>query len=56
MARQMTNPEVGAALFNSRNTIEFHLGRVCWKLDMHSRAELISRFAREATEQESPVL
>ena len=52
VARGMTNREVGAALFLSHKTIEFHLGRVYRKLDMHSRAELISRFAREATAQE----
>jgi DNA-binding CsgD family transcriptional regulator len=53
VARGLTNREVGAALFLSHKTIEFHLGRVYRKLDMHSRAELISRFAREATEQEA---
>jgi DNA-binding CsgD family transcriptional regulator len=53
VARGMTNREVGAALFLSHKTIEFHLGRVYRKLGMHSRAELISRFAREATEQEA---
>jgi DNA-binding CsgD family transcriptional regulator len=52
VSRGMTNREVGAALFLSHKTIEFHLGRVYRKLDMHSRAELISRFAREAAEQE----
>ena len=51
VARGMTNREVGAALFLSHKTVEFHLGRVYRKLEMHSRAELISRFAREATEQ-----
>jgi DNA-binding CsgD family transcriptional regulator len=51
VARGMTNREVGAALFLSHKTIEFHLGRVYRKLGMHSRAELISRFAREATEE-----
>lgn len=49
VARGMTNREVGAALFLSHKTIEFHLGRVYRKLGMHSRAELISRFAREAS-------
>ena len=53
VARGMTNREVGAALFLSHKTIEFHLGRVYRKLDLHSRAELISRFAREAIEQEA---
>jgi DNA-binding CsgD family transcriptional regulator len=51
VARGMTNREVGAALFLSHKTIEFHLGRVYRKLGMHSRAELISRFAREAAEE-----
>jgi DNA-binding CsgD family transcriptional regulator len=51
VARGMTNREVGAALFLSHKTIEFHLGRVYRKLDLNSRAELISRFAREATSE-----
>jgi DNA-binding CsgD family transcriptional regulator len=51
VARGMTNREVGAALFLSHKTIEFHLGRVYRKLGMSSRAELISRFAREAAEE-----
>ena len=54
VARGMTNREVGAALFLSHKTIEFHLGRVYRKLGMHSRAELISRFAREAAEAPTP--
>jgi DNA-binding NarL/FixJ family response regulator len=54
VGRGMTNREVGAALFPSHKTIEFRLGRVYRKLDMHSRADLISRFAREATEQRAP--
>jgi DNA-binding CsgD family transcriptional regulator len=54
VARGMTNREVGAALFLSHKTIEFHLGRIYRKLDMHSRAELISRFAREAAEESAP--
>ncbi|HET7856158.1 MAG TPA: AAA family ATPase [Gaiellaceae bacterium] len=54
VARGMTNREVGAALFLSHKTIEFHLGRVYRKLDMHSRSELISRFAREAAPERTP--
>jgi DNA-binding CsgD family transcriptional regulator len=50
VARGMTNREVGAALFLSHKTIEFHLGRIYRKLKMHSRSELIRRFAREAEE------
>ena len=44
----MTNRQVGAALFLSHKTIEFHLGRIYRKLDMRARAELIRRFATEA--------
>jgi DNA-binding CsgD family transcriptional regulator len=51
VARGMTNREVGAALFLSHKTIEFHLGHVYRKLGGSSRAELISRFAREAAEE-----
>ncbi len=47
VARGMTNREVGAALFLSHKTIEFHLGRIYRKLNMRSRAELIRRFATE---------
>jgi DNA-binding CsgD family transcriptional regulator len=47
VARGLTNREVGAALFLSHKTIEFHLGRIYRKLDMQSRAELIRRFATE---------
>jgi DNA-binding CsgD family transcriptional regulator len=54
VARGMTNREVGAALFLSHKTIEFHLGRVYRKLGMHSRSELISLFAREAAEAPTP--
>jgi DNA-binding CsgD family transcriptional regulator len=45
--RRKTNKEVGAALFLSHKTVEFHLGRIYRKLDMNSRAELIRRFAQE---------
>ena len=48
VARGMTNRQVGAALFLSHKTIEFHLGRIYRKLDMRARAELIRRFATEA--------
>jgi DNA-binding CsgD family transcriptional regulator len=54
VARGMTNREVGAALFLSHKTIEFHLGRIYRKLKMHSRAELIRRFARQAEEAPAP--
>ena len=48
VARGMTNRQVGAALFLSHKTIEFHLGRIYRKLNMRARAELIRRFATEA--------
>jgi DNA-binding CsgD family transcriptional regulator len=49
VAEGKTNKEVGAALFLSHKTVEFHLSRVYRKLDINSRAELIRRFASEAT-------
>jgi DNA-binding CsgD family transcriptional regulator len=42
-----SNKEVGAALFLSHKTIEFHLSRIYRKLDIHSRAELIRLYASE---------
>jgi DNA-binding CsgD family transcriptional regulator len=39
-----TNKDVGAALFLSPKTVEFHLARVYRKLDISSRAELIRHF------------
>jgi DNA-binding CsgD family transcriptional regulator len=47
VAEGKTNKDVGAALFLSHKTIEFHLSRIYRKLDLHSRAELIRRFATE---------
>jgi DNA-binding NarL/FixJ family response regulator len=40
VARGATNREVASELFLSPKTIEFHLGRVFRKLDIHSRTEL----------------
>lgn len=40
-----TNREVAAELFLSPKTIEFHLGRVYRKLDIHSRTELAGAVA-----------
>ena len=47
-----TNKEVGATLFLSHKTVEFHLGRIYRKLGVHRRAELISRFGAVAREAE----
>jgi DNA-binding CsgD family transcriptional regulator len=40
-----TNRDVGAALFLSHKTVEFHLHRIYRKLGVSSRGELIRRFA-----------
>jgi DNA-binding CsgD family transcriptional regulator len=45
----LTNKEIGARLFLSPKTVEFHLGRAYRKLDVRSRAELIKLFAQEPT-------
>ena len=48
VARGLTNREVGAALFLSHKTVEFHLSRIFRKLDMTSRSEHIARFGSVA--------
>jgi DNA-binding CsgD family transcriptional regulator len=47
VAEGKTNKEVGAALFLSPKTVEYHLTHVYRKLDLSSRAELIRAFATE---------
>jgi DNA-binding CsgD family transcriptional regulator len=44
----LTNKEIGARLFLSPKTVEFHLGRAYRKLALRSRAELIKLFAQES--------
>jgi DNA-binding CsgD family transcriptional regulator len=40
VAEGLTNPQVGACLFLSRHTIDFHLRQIFRKLSIHSRVEL----------------
>lgn len=51
-AEGLTNKEIGARLFLSPKTVEFHLGRAYRKLDVRSRAELIRLFAKQAAAAE----
>ena len=44
-AEGLSNREIGAAVFLSPRTVEFHLTRVYRKLGVHSRAELIRHYA-----------
>ena len=48
VAEGKINREVGAALFLSPKTIEFHLSGVYRKLGVRSRAELVRRWAKQA--------
>ena len=40
MAEGKTNKDIAASLFLSPKTIEFHLGHIYRKLDIHSRTQL----------------
>jgi DNA-binding CsgD family transcriptional regulator len=46
VAEGKTNKAVGATLFLSHKTVEYHLGRIYRKLSVGSRAELIRQFAK----------
>ena len=52
VAEGKTNREVGAALFLSPKTVEFHLSRIYRKLGIRSRAELVRRFTEAEPERE----
>ena len=56
VAEGKTNREIGASIFLSPKTVEFHLTRVYRKLDINSRAELIRLFAREGDDPHEQVL
>ena len=43
VAEGLTNRDVGARLFLSPKTVEFHLTRIYRKLDIHSRSQLVRR-------------
>jgi DNA-binding CsgD family transcriptional regulator len=55
VASGKTNKDVGAALFLSPKTVEFHLARVYRKLDISSRAALIRRYAEAGDAVLEPV-
>ncbi|GAA1419641.1 helix-turn-helix domain-containing protein [Catellatospora coxensis] len=45
LARGMSNPDIAAELFVTRNTVQTHVSRVLTKLQMRSRIELVQQAA-----------
>ena len=50
VAEGLTNPEIAAKLFVSRNTIKAHVAHVYAKLDINSRAQLADEVARRLSQ------
>jgi DNA-binding CsgD family transcriptional regulator len=46
----LSNPEIGARLFLSRRTVQYHLGKVFGKLGIRTRNELARALARSGSE------
>ncbi len=55
VAEGKTNKEIGAALYLSTKTIEYHLANTYRKLDIHSRAELARIVSRDSGTTPGPV-
>ena len=54
VAEGKTNKEIGAAIYLSPKTVQYHLANAYRKLDIHSRAELARIMARDHTLLEAP--
>ena len=52
-AEGLSNKEVAAQMYLSTKTVEYHLGHVYQKLDLHSRAQLARRFPTPETARDA---